>query len=155
MNKEKQEKVAIFRFGVIFPLIEKDLREHWGEKERILRELVDKEWEIPFSKKTYISRATILNWIKRYEDGGRKIEALYPQGRGDKGRMRSLSDEQIDGLIRLRNENPLFVYPEACGKGPQRRCVSSTKRSVHGKHLPAVKSQKGKTPDSPTGHAEV
>ena len=111
MDREKQEKIAVFRFGVIFPLVEKDLHEYWGEKQRILRELIGKEWEIPFSNRTYISKATILNWVKRYEDGGRKIEALYPQDRGDKGRMRSITDEQIDELIRLRNENPKLSTP--------------------------------------------
>ena len=111
MDREKQEKIAVFRFGVIFPLIEKDLREYWGEKERIIRELVGKEWEIPFSSRTYIGKATILNWVKRYEDGGRKIEALYPDHRGDKGRMRSISDEQIDALMRLRNEHPRLSTP--------------------------------------------
>jgi len=116
MDQEKQEKTAVFRFGVIFPLVEKDLHEHWGEKERILRELVDKEWEIPFSRRTYISRATILTWVKRYEDGGRKIEALFPEPRGDRGRMRSINSEQIDALIRLRDEHPKLSTPRLVEK---------------------------------------
>ncbi len=116
MDREKQEKIAIFRFGVIFPLVEKDLHEYWGEKERILRELVSKEWEIPYSKRTYISKATILNWVRRYEAGGHKIEALFPESRGDRGRMRSISDEQIDALMRLRQENPKLSTPRLVGK---------------------------------------
>ena len=106
MDREKQEKIAVFRFGVIFPLVERDLHEYWGEKERIIRELVNKEWHIPFSNRTYISKAIILNWVKRYEDGGRKIEALFPESRGDRGRMRSISDEQVDALVALRKEHP-------------------------------------------------
>lgn len=116
MDREKQEKIAVFRFGVIFPLVEKDLHEYWGAKERILKELVSKEWEIPYSKRTYISKATILNWVKRYEDGGRKIEALFPESRGDRGRMRSISDEQIDALMRLRSENPRISTPRLVEK---------------------------------------
>lgn len=111
MDRERKEKVAVFRFGVIFPLVEKDLHQYWGEKERILRELVSKEWEIPFSNRTYISKATILNWLKRYEDGGRKIEALFPEGRSDQGRMRSISDEEVDALMLLRKENPKLSTP--------------------------------------------
>lgn len=111
MDREKKEKIAVFRFGVIFPLVEKDLHQYWGEKERILRELVSKEWEIPFSKRSYISKATILSWVKRYEDGGRKIEALFPESRGDRGRMRSISDEQIDALMALRKDNPKLSTP--------------------------------------------
>ncbi|MBN1601317.1 MAG: DDE-type integrase/transposase/recombinase [Chitinispirillaceae bacterium] len=106
MDYEQKEKIAVFRFGVIFPLIEKNLNEYWGEKERILRELVSKEWEIPFSKRTFISKATILNWIKCYEEGGRKIEALFPKARGDRGQMRCIDDELLDGLIQFRKKNP-------------------------------------------------
>jgi putative transposase len=106
MDNEQKEKIAVFRFGVIFPLIEKDLHEYWGEKERILRELVSKEWEIPFSKRTFISKATILNWVRRYEEGGRKIEALFPEARGDRGRMRCIDDELLDALIQFRKKNP-------------------------------------------------
>jgi len=116
MDQEKQEKIAVFRFGVIFPLVERDLRDYWGEKERIIRELVSKEWEIPFSNRNYISKATILNWVKRYEDGGRKIEALFPESRGDRGRMRSITDEQIDALVALRKENPKLSTPRLVEK---------------------------------------
>lgn len=111
MNTEEKEKIAVFRFGVIFPLVEKDLHEYWGEKERILRELVSKSWEIPFSKRSFISKATILSWVKRYIDGGRKIEALFPASRGDRGRARSISDEQIDQLVQLRSAHPKISTP--------------------------------------------
>jgi putative transposase len=116
MDREQQEKIAVFRFGVIFPLVEKDLHDYWGEKERILRELVGKEWDIPYSKRSYISKATILNWVRRYGAGGRKIEALFPCRRGDRGRMRSVSDEQIDALMRLRQEHPKISTPRLVEK---------------------------------------
>ena len=29
MDRERKEKVAVFRFGVIFPLVEKDLHQYW------------------------------------------------------------------------------------------------------------------------------
>lgn len=108
MDSEKKEKVAIFRFGIIFPLVECNVHEQWGEKESILKELVSKEWDIPYSNRTFISRATILNWLSRYEKGGRKIEALYPKDRGDRGRSRSIDNETMDALITLRAENPLL-----------------------------------------------
>ncbi|MDA3938908.1 MAG: hypothetical protein PF693_06330 [Spirochaetia bacterium] len=49
MDSEKKEKIAIFRFGVIFPLVECNVHEHWGEKESILKELVSKEWDNPWT----------------------------------------------------------------------------------------------------------
>ena len=111
MNQEQKEKVAVFRFGVIFPLVECNVRDYWGEKARILRELVSRDWEIPNSNRNYISKATILSWLRRYEQGGRKIEALYPGDRGDKGRIRSIDDETIDALVCLRKKKPKVSVP--------------------------------------------
>jgi hypothetical protein len=88
MDREKKEKSPCSASGVDLSVGGKRPPPVLGRKERILRELVSKEWEIPFSTRTYISKATILAWVKRYEDGGRKIEALFPERRGDKGRMR-------------------------------------------------------------------
>jgi len=116
VKNEKKEKIAIFRFGVIFPLVECNVSEYWGEKERILRELVSKDWEIPFSSKTYISKATILNWHKKYEDGGKRIEALFPKDRGDRGQSRSIDKETEDALIRMRKENPKISVPRLIEK---------------------------------------
>lgn len=116
MDREKKEKIAVFRFGVIFPLVERDLHHYWGEKERILRDLAAKEWEIPYSKRSYISRATILNWLRRYEQGGRKIEALFPCDRGDRGRVRSLDDESLEALVRLRTAHPRLSTPRLMEK---------------------------------------
>jgi len=111
MDRERREKIAIFRFGVIFPLVERDLHQWWGEKQRIVKELADKEWEIPFSDRTVISRATILSWVKRYEEGGRKIEALFPKPRGDRGRRRSIDGETLDALVAMRKANPRLSIP--------------------------------------------
>lgn len=116
MDQEKKEKIAVFRFGVIFPLVEKDLRDEWGAKSRILKALVAKEWEIPFSTRSFISKSTILNWVHRYEAGGRKIEALFPGDRGDRGRVRSIDDETLDALIRLRKEHPRLSMPRLVEK---------------------------------------
>lgn len=123
MDREKKEKIAIFRFGVIFPLVEKDLSEYWGEKERILKELTCKEWEIPFSKRSYISKATILNWLKKYETGGRKIEALFPGDRGDRGRMRSIDNDMLDALVQLRKTNPRLSVPRLVAKAQRENII--------------------------------
>ena len=75
------------------------------------RELISRGWEIPFSSRNYISKATILSWLRRYEQGGRKIEALYPGDRGDKGRIRSIDAQTIDALDLLRKKNPKVSVP--------------------------------------------
>jgi putative transposase len=116
MTSEQKEKVAVFRFGVIFPLVECHTGRYWGEKERIIRELIAREWEIPFSNRTFISRATILNWYSRYRNGGERIEALLPSNRSDRGTQRSLAPEVIDALVRMRKENPKLSVPRLVEK---------------------------------------
>ena len=116
MTQEQKEKIAVFRFGVIFPLVECHTRKYWGEKERILRELVEREWEIPFSNRTFISRATILNWLTRYRSGGEVIETLLPANRNDRGIQRALDGETVDVLVRMRKENPKLSVPRLVEK---------------------------------------
>ncbi|MDF1569438.1 MAG: DDE-type integrase/transposase/recombinase [Spirochaetaceae bacterium] len=116
MTREQKEKVAVFRFGVIFPLAECRAGEKWGEKERILAELTAKEWEIPFSTRTFISRGTILNWLSRYRKGGEKIEALFPAERSDRGGCRTLDPGVLDALVNLRKENPKLSVPRLVEK---------------------------------------
>lgn len=116
MTQEQKEKIAVFRFGVIFPLVECHTRKYWGEKERILRELVAREWEIPFSNRTFISRATILNWLTRYRSGGEVIETLLPANRNDRGGHRALDGETVDALVRMRKENPKLSVPRLVEK---------------------------------------
>jgi hypothetical protein len=46
MDTQKREQIALFRFGVITPLLgRKGLG--WGEREKILHQITDTAWEIP------------------------------------------------------------------------------------------------------------
>ncbi|RKZ84238.1 MAG: IS481 family transposase [Gammaproteobacteria bacterium] len=116
MTNQQKEKIAVFRFGVIFPLVECRTVENWGEKERLITALTAKQWEIPFSNRTFISRGTILNWLGRYRKGGEKIEALFPSGRSDRGGTRVLDGELMDALVRMRKENPKLSVPRLVEK---------------------------------------
>lgn len=123
MKSEKKDKIAVFRFGVIFPLLENDVSEMWGEKERILRVQVSKDWNIPYSNKSYMSKATILNWYKKYIDGGKRIEALYPSDRGDKGKNRTLDEETTNALILFRKENPKISVTRLLEKAKSQKII--------------------------------
>jgi transposase InsO family protein len=103
MTREEREKVAAFRFSVIYPLLDLS-REKWGVQKKILEELSDKEWRIPFSPRTRISKATILSWLSRYEKSGRQIESLHPKSRGDIGGCRIMDGETELAFINLRKQ---------------------------------------------------
>lgn len=118
MDEKKREKVALFRYGVISPLIDSHLE--WGDRESILKEISEKEWDIPFSDKMYLSKTTVINWYKQYRDGGGNIEALYPKKRRDKGKARVISPDIIDALVQLRKDNPKLTT---------RRLIAKSRRS--------------------------
>ena len=103
MDEEKKKRIAEFRFGVIADLIG-HRKLSWGERGRLLEEKASQHWEIPFSSRTRIGEATILDWIRRYERSGRKLSSLYPRQRSDKGSFRSLDSETVQTLINLKKE---------------------------------------------------
>lgn len=103
MEREKRESIAAFRFGVIYPLLDIETSKR-GRKEELLNEITEKKWNIPYSQRSYISRATVLLWLKKYEDSGRKIESLHPRGRSDNGGCRIMDEETELAFINLRKQ---------------------------------------------------
>lgn len=103
MEREKKEKIALFRFGVISLLI--SVREiEKGERERRIRGITRVQWDIPFSNRNFICRSVVMEWLARYEASGRKLESLYPKDRSDRGRSRALDPEMAQALIVLKRE---------------------------------------------------
>lgn len=145
MSDEKKEKIAVFRFGVIFPLVECNVAENWGEKEQILRELTSKEWSIPYSRKTFISKATILCWLRKYIDGGKKIEALFPKDRGDRGNIRSIDKSTVDALILMRKEYPKLSVPRLVEKAKKSGIIAQGEKIPIGTVYRIMKMNKLKT----------
>lgn len=111
MSKEKQEKIALFRFGVIAPLV--GLKAHEGSsREELIRRIVQKQWEIPGSHRSYICRSVVLEWLKRYEDSGHDLKSLWPKNRNDKGMLRSMDAETQQAVLKLKQElGPKVTVP--------------------------------------------
>lgn len=103
MEREKKEKIALFRFGVIAPLIAiKETQK--GERKRRIREITQVQWDIPYSGRSFICRTTVMEWLGRYEQSGRRLESLYPKERSDQGHGRALDPETAGALITLKRE---------------------------------------------------
>ena len=103
-------KVATFRFGVIADFVT-GVRLGYGEKERLLMEKATRSYEIPGSEQTRVSRAAMLLWVSKYQKGGRRIEALKPKERSDRGTYRSLDTTLRMAIKGLREENPYLTVP--------------------------------------------
>lgn len=104
MDEEAKKAVAVFRFGVIADLVGRKLSR--GEKERILREKISCQWDIPHSGRSSLARSTLLSWLRVYERSGRRLESLMPGERSDKGSTRALDEESALGLIALKKDRP-------------------------------------------------
>lgn len=101
MTENKDEAIAVFRFGVIHEFVgATNLTKR--EKRRLLTEKCARKWVIPYSSRTRISENTIYRWVRRYRKSGGRIESLYPGKRGDQGKPRKLDDETINIVLSTR-----------------------------------------------------
>lgn len=103
MTDRKKEEIALFRFGVIFPLLDAGLPK--GGMRQLIGEIARKNYEIPYSSRVRISEGTVRNWYYRYIRD-RSIESLLPKGRKDKGQTRTVDFEAANELIRRKAASP-------------------------------------------------
>lgn len=99
---EKAEKIALFRYGLIAPLVLEVLPR--GELTRRAQEIAARYYDIPYSRRSSVSVDTLLDWALRYRHGG--FEALAPQPRQDRGQSRAITPQIADLIERLKRENP-------------------------------------------------
>jgi len=100
--ESKAEKIALFRYGLIAPLVLEPLPH--GELTRRAQEIAARHYEIPGSQRTSVTVDTLLDWALRYRRGG--FEALAPQPRQDRGQSRTITPQLADLIERLKRENP-------------------------------------------------
>jgi len=122
MTEEQKKEVAVFRYGIIADFVGATRLDR-GEREELLRDKCARKWQIPYSGRTRLSRSTILRWIRFYNEGNSKLEALYPQARADHGRARALDEETSLAIIDLRRQLPKISVPELIRILSQRRLV--------------------------------
>ena len=99
---EKAEKIALFRFGLIAPLVTEELPR--GELTRRAEEIAARQYDIPDSQRRAVSVDTLLEWAKRYRYGS--FEALAPKPRQDRGQSRAITPQLASLIERLKRENP-------------------------------------------------
>ena len=126
MNEDTKKQIAAFRFGVIADLVDRKLGR--GEKRKIVQDKSEAVWDIPGTGRSRISPSTVLHWMRRYEQSGRKIESLYPDERSDKNTSRALDEETALSLIRLKQEYKGASLPVVIQEAIRRRVVPESFR---------------------------
>lgn len=133
MEKELAERIALFRFGVISPLIDRHLSR--GERQRIVDHLVSGTWQIPGSQRTSIGRSTLEKWLTNYRKSGGNIESLQPHPRSDKGNCRSMNAEIEAALVLLKQELPDYSLHALLSIARRRRIIGpefkASKQSIY------------------------
>ena len=106
--KDRAEAIALFRSQVIGPLTVRELSH--GELTVELEALSRQKFRTPrgHSACTY-SVPTLQRWYYKHKQEG--IEGLKPKPRSDRGRGRSLTDQQKELLVDIRQEHPDTSVP--------------------------------------------
>lgn len=100
-DDERATTLALFRYGVVAPLVERETYEP-GERGRLMRDIAGSAHYLPGTGPVSVSPRTIYAWVAAWRRGG--IDALRPKRRRDAGTRRSLSDEVLERAIQLRKE---------------------------------------------------
>src|SRR5690625_605161 len=99
MNEKTREEIALFRYGLIAPLLN-------GQKEpkTYFEELEGKVHQIPYYGERKVASKTIQGWLLAYRRNG--FDALKPKRRSDRGGSRRLSPEDKDEILEVRKKIP-------------------------------------------------
>lgn len=98
MTNEEREAVALFRYGLIAPILNKHC-----DRQAYLQEICAQKHNVPYYGLKEFSPSTVERWLAEYRRRG--FEELKPRVRKDKGNTKALSDYEQDAVLELRREN--------------------------------------------------
>ena len=101
-SKDPDRELAYFRFALIAPVIQGTFAD--ASIAAYCRRVTDKPITRPDGTPFQYKPATLERWVTLYRAGG--MDALIPRDRSDKGSVRSLSDECILEVYRLKEKFP-------------------------------------------------
>lgn len=93
---------ALFRLSVLGPLVSRERLER-GELQHIIRELAQRQYAIPGSRRTYLGEKTIEAWLGKYRRDG--IAGLTPKVRVDRGQSKIAQPTQ-EAILAAKRDNP-------------------------------------------------
>jgi transposase InsO family protein len=93
---------ALFRLSVLGPLVSRERLER-GQLQQIIRELAQREYAIPGSRRRYLGEKTIQGWFYAWRKAG--IDGLVPKERADRGQSK-LGEAVQQAILAAKRENP-------------------------------------------------
>lgn len=103
MDDETKKKIALFRYGILAPLISGTYDEGTSIK-GFFRDASNKIYTNHKGEDTKVSATTLERWYYNYKRDG--FEALIPKRRSDTGKSRKLDGDIIEQINYLKEEYP-------------------------------------------------
>lgn len=108
MNEKTREEIALFRYGLIAPLLNGQVK-----PKDYFQELEGKIHTIPYYGERKVAAKTMQEWLLHYRRNG--FDALKPKRRSDRGNARRLSPDDRDHILEIRKKSlhmPVSVFYE-------------------------------------------
>lgn len=102
MELDKRTHMALFRFGVIAPLVQGGIAEE--EKLLLRKEILSREYEWPNGRTKRVEATTLRRWVRRYRERG--FASLIDNTRSDSGTSRAINTSVLLEAEKLRRELP-------------------------------------------------
>jgi transposase InsO family protein len=102
MDEATRRAIALFRFGVLGPLVSARL-DH-GDRRTYFTEAAARTHLLPGGRCITLSARTIEAWYYAHKKGG--LDALYPETRCDRGKSRAIRPEVAELIERVKREKP-------------------------------------------------
>ena len=103
MKSEKQQEIALMRYGAIAPLVS-GLDENYPSKTAFYTEISNKGIVGPDGRVHHYAPATIEKWYLDYQNHG--VDALVPKSRADAGMSRKLDDDLQERIRYFKTNYP-------------------------------------------------
>jgi len=130
MNEEEKTRIALWRLGVLGPLVSARLER--GDRRMLFEAAARRTYVDHDGRQVEVSSSTVESWYYLWLHGG--WEALKPRERSDAGLSRSIPPDLAELLVALKRENPkrsirrLILMVERDGRALK---GSLSKSSVH------------------------
>ncbi len=102
MDDDTRRAIALFRFGVLGPLVSARL-DH-GDRRAYFIEAAARTHQLPDGRFVRLSARTVEAWFYAHQHGG--LQALFPKTRSDRNKTRAIRDDVKDLVIRAKLEKP-------------------------------------------------
>lgn len=108
MNEKTREEIALFRYGLIAPLLNGQVK-----PKEYFQEMEGKIHQVPYYGERKVAAKTMQEWHLHYRRNG--FDALKPKRRSDRGNARRLSPDDKDHILEIRKKYlhmPVSVFYE-------------------------------------------